>query len=126
GGALGGGARPAAPPAAPRGRAGPGAGGAPGSPGGPPMPSARMPDFPPGTLVLAKGAPDVRRMPASELSRAYRRALARHGRALLGYGDPRGHPRLRRGLAEVLRGARAPPPPPEAGFGPPGSPRALG
>ena len=57
---------------------------APGFPLGPPVPSARIPDFPPDVLVLAKGAPDVRRMPAAELSRAYRRALARHGRALLG------------------------------------------
>jgi len=37
----------------------------------------------------------------------YRRALARHGRALLGYGDPRGHPRLRAALAEMLATTRA-------------------
>jgi GntR family transcriptional regulator/MocR family aminotransferase len=80
----------------------------PGFPLGPPIPpTTRIPDFPPGVLVLAKGAPDVRRMPAAELSRAYRRALARHGRALLGYGDPRGHPRLRRALAEMLTTTRA-------------------
>jgi GntR family transcriptional regulator/MocR family aminotransferase len=80
----------------------------PGFPLGPPIPpTTRVPDFPPGVLVLAKGAPDVRRMPATELSRAYRRALARHGQALLGYGDPRGHPRLRRALAEMLTTTRA-------------------
>jgi GntR family transcriptional regulator / MocR family aminotransferase len=80
----------------------------PGFPLGPPIPpTTRVPDFPPGVLVLAKGAPDVRRMPAAELSRAYRRALARHGQALLGYGDPRGHPRLRRALAEMLTTTRA-------------------
>ncbi|MGZ6027853.1 MAG: GntR family transcriptional regulator, partial [Myxococcaceae bacterium] len=80
---------------------------APGFPLGPPIPTARIPDFPAGVLVVAKGAPDVRRMPAAELSRAYRRALARHGRSLLGYGDPRGHPRLRAALAEMLASTRA-------------------
>jgi GntR family transcriptional regulator / MocR family aminotransferase len=98
---------------------------APGFALGPPVLSARMPDFPPGTLVLAKGAPDVRQMPASELSRAYRRALARHGRALLGYGDPRGHPRLRRALAEMLRATRALPASEETVFVTRGSQMAL-
>lgn len=98
---------------------------APGFPLGPPVPSARIPDFPPDVLVLAKGAPDVRRMPAAELSRAYRRALARHGRALLGYGDPRGHPRLRAALAEMLASTRALPASEETVFITRGSQMAL-
>ena len=98
---------------------------APGFSLGPPVPSARVPDFPPDVLVLAKGAPDVRRMPAAELSRAYRRALARHGRALLGYGDPRGHPRLRAALAEMLASTRALPASEETVFVTRGSQMAL-
>ena len=98
---------------------------APGFPLGPPVPSARLPDFPPGVLLLAKGAPDVRRMPAAELSRAYRRALARHGRSLLGYGDPRGHPRLRAALAEMLTSTRALPASAETVFVTRGSQMAL-
>ena len=80
---------------------------APGFSLGGPIPTASLPAFPADVLVLAKGAPDVRRMPAAELSRAYRRALARHGRSLLGYGDSRGHPRLRAALAEMLTSTRA-------------------
>jgi GntR family transcriptional regulator/MocR family aminotransferase len=62
--------------------------------------------WPPTTLVLTKGAPDPRLVPVAELSRAYRRALGRHGAELLGYGDPRGHVRLRTALAEMLSTAR--------------------
>ena len=98
---------------------------APGFPLGPAIPTARIPDFPAGVLVLAKGAPDVRRMPAAELSRAYRRALARHGRSLLGYGDPRGHPRLRAALAEMLATTRALPASAETVFVTRGSQMAL-
>jgi len=73
---------------------------------GPPLPYDRAPSYRPGTLVLAKGAPDVRLLPTVELARAYRRVLSRDGRALLTYGDPRGHPRLRAALAEMLSTAR--------------------
>jgi GntR family transcriptional regulator / MocR family aminotransferase len=62
--------------------------------------------WPAGTLVLAKGAPDPRLVPVAQLTRAYRRALARHGAALLGYGDPRGHLRLRTALGEMLSTTR--------------------
>jgi GntR family transcriptional regulator/MocR family aminotransferase len=64
------------------------------------------PAWPKGTLVLAKGAPDPRLVPVAALTRAYRRALARHGSTLLGYGDPRGHLRLRTALSEMLSTTR--------------------
>ncbi len=73
---------------------------------GPPLDVPAPPAWPAGTLVLAKGAPDPRLVPVAELTRAYRRALARHGAALLGYGDPRGHVGLRRALAEMLSTTR--------------------
>lgn len=73
---------------------------------GPPLPYDRAPSYRPGTLVLAKGAPDVRLLPTVGLARAYRRVLSRDGRALLTYGDPRGHSRLRAALAEMLSTAR--------------------
>ena len=61
---------------------------------------------PPGAIVLAGGVPDLRLVPAAPLWRAYRRALARGAPELLGYGDPRGHERLRRALAEMLSATR--------------------
>lgn len=71
------------------------------------------PAYAPGTLVLIRGQPDARQLPVAELSRAYRRALSRHGRAVLGYGDPRGHASLRAALAEMLRAARGVPATPD-------------
>ncbi|HEX2675222.1 MAG TPA: PLP-dependent aminotransferase family protein, partial [Polyangiales bacterium] len=51
------------------------------------------------------GLPDTRLPPRAALARAYRHAL--RGRAdLLGYGDPRGEPRLREALAQMLRARR--------------------
>lgn len=67
------------------------------------------PAYAPGTLVLIRGQPDARQVPVAELSRAYRRALSRHGRAVLAYGDPRGHASLRAALAEMVRAARGVP-----------------
>jgi GntR family transcriptional regulator / MocR family aminotransferase len=62
-----------------------------------------LPVFSKGTLVLASGLPDLRLLPVAPLARAYRRVLrARGGRAVLDYGDPRGHVRLRRALATML------------------------
>jgi GntR family transcriptional regulator/MocR family aminotransferase len=77
-----------------------------GFPIAPPLTLGHPPAYPPGTLVLAKGAPDVRLLHTTELARAFRRALAREGRALLSYGDPRGHPRLRAALATMLSATR--------------------
>ena len=72
----------------------------------PPLAIPMPPAWPPGTLVLARSAPDPRLVPVAELTRAYRRALARHGATLLGYGDPRGHLRLRTALAQMLTATR--------------------
>lgn len=72
----------------------------------PPMPFERPPEYPSGMLVLAKGAPDPRLLPTTELARAYRRVLLRDGRKLLVYGDPTGHRRLREALASMLSAAR--------------------
>ena len=55
---------------------------------------------------LLGGWPDVSAVPHAELARAFRRALARHGSELLGYGDVRGDVRLRRALAELLAKTR--------------------
>ena len=55
-----------------------------------------------GALMLARAIPDVRLLPVEALASALRRTLARHGRKLLGYRDPRGHERLRRELATML------------------------
>lgn len=60
----------------------------------------------PGLLALAPGGPDVRLFPARALARAFGRAIGPHGRTALGGGDPRGHLRLRRQLAEMLARSR--------------------
>ena len=57
-------------------------------------------------VQLVGGKPDLSLMPAAALGRAYRRALKRHGPAILGYGDPRGHARLRTALATMLAATR--------------------
>jgi GntR family transcriptional regulator/MocR family aminotransferase len=62
--------------------------------------------YPPGTLILARAAPDVRLLPARELAAAYRRVLLRHGSSLLFYGDAQGHLRLREALATMLSETR--------------------
>lgn len=72
----------------------------------PPIPYASPPRLAPGMLLLAKGTPDLRLLPFDALARAYRRALARHGRTLLGFGDPRGHTQLRQELATMLSRTR--------------------
>jgi GntR family transcriptional regulator/MocR family aminotransferase len=64
------------------------------------------PLYPPGALVLARGAPDIRLLPVVALTRAYRRAVLREGRELLGLGEPQGDPRLRRALATMLAETR--------------------
>jgi len=64
------------------------------------------PPLPKGTLSLAGGQPDVRLLPAALLARAYRRVLGAQGPALLTYGDPRGHVRLRRALSAMLAATR--------------------
>jgi GntR family transcriptional regulator/MocR family aminotransferase len=56
--------------------------------------------------ALLGGVPDVRLVPHAELARAFRHALARSTTEMLGYGDPRGDPRLRRALASLLARTR--------------------
>ncbi len=60
-----------------------------------------------GMLALSGGLPDVRLVPWPLLARAYRRALRGGARALLTYGDSRGHVRLRTALARMLSETRA-------------------
>jgi len=73
----------------------------------PPLPAQPMPPPDPrGPLMMFRGVPDVRLLPAEALARAFRRALSRHGRKLLGYADPRGHERLRGELATMLSHTR--------------------
>jgi GntR family transcriptional regulator/MocR family aminotransferase len=52
--------------------------------------------------MLVGGKPDVSLVPMLSLARAYRRTLKRHGPEVLGYGDPRGHERLRTAIAQML------------------------
>lgn len=57
-------------------------------------------------IDLSPGLPDLAGFPHQEWAAATRRALAAAGAADLGYGDPRGHPRLRAELAEWLARSR--------------------
>lgn len=58
-------------------------------------------------LLLLGGVPELGFLPRAALCRAYRRALLGPGAlALLDYGDPRGEPRLRRAVVELLTRAR--------------------
>lgn len=61
---------------------------------------------PKGVLEFTGGLPDPRLLPSSVLARAYRRALRRGGSGVLGFSDPRGHPRLRAAVAAMLRERR--------------------
>jgi GntR family transcriptional regulator/MocR family aminotransferase len=73
----------------------------------PPPPRAASRDL----IDLEGGIPDLRLVPVAELARAYRRALRRRG--ILGYGDPRGQPRLRAAIGAMLRSTRGLDPDPE-------------
>jgi GntR family transcriptional regulator/MocR family aminotransferase len=75
---------------------------------GPREPREARRDFvpPPEVLAMSGGIPDVRLVPTASLARAYRRALKRGGPALLGYGDARGHARLRSALGDMLSALR--------------------
>src|SRR5262249_39874490 len=60
-----------------------------------------------GVLAFRSSYPDTRLVPVEVLTRAYRRVLHGRGAALLGYGEPEGHPRLRRAVSQMLRERRA-------------------
>jgi GntR family transcriptional regulator/MocR family aminotransferase len=65
------------------------------------------PEKVPGAIALFGGVPDLRLVPAELVARAYRRAVRRHARSVLGYSaDPRGHERLRTAIARLLRQRR--------------------
>ena len=73
----------------------------------PPLPPPLADTAPPaGVLMMSRGVPDVRLLPAPALARAFRRAIGRQGRALLTYADPCGHVRLRAELATMLSRTR--------------------
>jgi GntR family transcriptional regulator/MocR family aminotransferase len=72
-----------------------------------PSPPAELPyQVPKGALLFAPNRPDVRLAPADLIGRAYRRALRRAPAALLGYGRPQGHERLRKAIASMLASTR--------------------
>src|SRR5262245_7328042 len=60
-----------------------------------------------GVLTFRSSYPDTRLVPVDSLTRAYRRVLRGRGSVLLGYGEPEGHPRLRRAVSQMLRETRA-------------------
>ncbi|HMI87542.1 MAG TPA: PLP-dependent aminotransferase family protein [Polyangiaceae bacterium] len=70
-------------------------------------------DHAPRSLLLARGAPDVRLLPTTELARSYRRVLLRQGRELLFYGEPRGYKKLRVALSKMLTSTRGVPAAPD-------------
>jgi GntR family transcriptional regulator/MocR family aminotransferase len=74
-----------------------------GPPGKPPPPSG-----PPrrGMLMMSRGIPDVRLLPTRAFARAFGRAIARRGAALLSHLDPQGDVRLRCELGTMLSRTR--------------------
>jgi GntR family transcriptional regulator/MocR family aminotransferase len=72
-----------------------------------PSPSPELPRIvPAGTILMSGMRPDVRLVPVDLIGRTYRRALRRHGHALVNYGHPAGLPRLREALAAMLSATR--------------------
>jgi len=57
-------------------------------------------------LLLGEGTPDLRLAPRVALSRAYRHVIRGRDLGVLGYGDARGHARLRQALAHMLSATR--------------------
>jgi GntR family transcriptional regulator/MocR family aminotransferase len=64
-----------------------------------------LPPLKRGSILLLGGTPDLRELPRAALARAYRRAT--RSTPLFSYGDARGLPRLRAGLAAMLSSTRA-------------------
>ena len=73
---------------------------------GPPPARWRSTPSATGRVDLIGGRPDLSLVPAVELARAYGRVLRRQRSRVLGYGEPRGHERLRAVVAEMLRSTR--------------------
>jgi GntR family transcriptional regulator/MocR family aminotransferase len=93
------------------------------------LPSApvvrRSPEHLRGMLVFGASSPDARLLDVEPLARAYRRALRKTGRQLLGYATPEGHPRLRAAIATMLATCRGIPASAEHVFVTRGSQMAL-
>lgn len=71
------------------------------------VPEPELPyDVPAGALLFAPSRPDVRLVPTDVLGRTLRRVIQRRSRALLSYGRPEGHPRLRKAVSEMLASTR--------------------
>lgn len=71
------------------------------------VPDPELPyDVPAGALLFAPSRPDVRLVPADIIGRVFRRVIHGRGRALLSYGPPDGHPRLRKAVAQMLASTR--------------------
>lgn len=75
----------------------------------PPFLTARAFTFTDEVLHLSAGTPDPRLFPVELLARTWRRVVRRKGRQLLSYGDPAGHPGLRRALATMVADLRGVP-----------------
>ena len=71
--------------------------------------SARAFTIPPEVLPFSAGTPDPRLVPVELIARTWRRVVRRGGRRLLEYGEPGGHPALRRALAQMLSEVRGVP-----------------
>ncbi len=72
-----------------------------------PAPNPELPiHVPRGGLLFAPSRPDVRLAPGKILGRAVRRAMSTRPE-LLSYGNPEGHARLRRAVAEMLVSTRS-------------------
>jgi GntR family transcriptional regulator / MocR family aminotransferase len=75
------------------------------------LPAPIVPDLPesgpPCPFVMYGGVPDLRFLPVTQLSRAYRDALrGASSKRLFGYSDPRGDERLRGALADLVARVR--------------------
>jgi GntR family transcriptional regulator/MocR family aminotransferase len=72
-----------------------------------PAPEPERPyDVPRDSLLFAPSRPDVRLAPGKALGRSVRRAMGMPAGALLSYGPPEGHPRLRKAVAAMLASTR--------------------
>jgi GntR family transcriptional regulator/MocR family aminotransferase len=65
--------------------------------------------LPPEVLHFSAGTPDPRLVPVELIARTWRRVVRRGGRRLLEYGEPGGHPALRRALAQMVSEVRGVP-----------------
>lgn len=71
--------------------------------------SARAFTLPLEVLPFSAGTPDPRLVPVELIARTWRRVVRRGGRRLLEYGEPGGHPALRRAIAQMLSEVRGVP-----------------